>query len=116
MTNCVRDGHARSAMSGLRDWCARPWRANRRMARIGVFGRSQNTRGYRNPQYIASGRCSDWNRTGKSISSFPAIHFFVEKVRDIVGLYLHPPENAVVLCVDEKSGIQALERTKPMLP
>jgi len=38
--------------------------------------------------------------------------FFVEKVRDIVGLYLNPPENAVVLCVDEKSGIQALERTQ----
>jgi hypothetical protein len=42
--------------------------------------------------------------------------FFVEKVRDIVGLYLHPPENAVVLCVDEKSQIQALERTQPILP
>src|ERR1700691_403561 len=42
--------------------------------------------------------------------------FFVEKVRDIVGLYLHPPENAVVLCVDEKSQIQALARTQPMLP
>ncbi len=42
--------------------------------------------------------------------------FFVEKVRDIVALYLNPPENAVVLCVDEKSGIQALERTQPMLP
>src|ERR1700674_796564 len=42
--------------------------------------------------------------------------FFVEKVRDIVGLYLHPPENAVVLCVDEKSQIQALEPPQPMLP
>jgi transposase len=42
--------------------------------------------------------------------------FFVEKVRDIVGLYLSPPEKAVVLCVDEKSQIQALERTQPMLP
>jgi putative transposase len=42
--------------------------------------------------------------------------FFLEKVRDIVGLYLNPPENAVVLCVDEKSQIQALERTQPMLP
>ena len=42
--------------------------------------------------------------------------FFVEKVRDIVGLYLSPPEDAVVLCVDEKSQIQALERTQPMLP
>lgn len=42
--------------------------------------------------------------------------FFVEKVRDIVGLYLNPPENAMVLCVDEKSQIQALDRTQPVLP
>ncbi len=42
--------------------------------------------------------------------------FFVEKVRDIVGLYLNPPDCAVVLCVDEKSQIQALERTQPLLP
>lgn len=41
---------------------------------------------------------------------------FVEKVRDIVGLYMDPPESAVVLCVDEKSQIQALDRTQPMLP
>jgi transposase len=40
----------------------------------------------------------------------------VEKVRDIVGLYMHPPDNAVVLCVDEKSQIQALERAQPVLP
>jgi transposase len=44
--------------------------------------------------------------------------FFVEKVRDVVGLYLNPPEQtrAVVLCVDEKSQVQALERTQPLLP
>jgi transposase len=42
--------------------------------------------------------------------------FFIEKVRDIVGLYLNPPHNALVLCVDEKSQIQALERTQPILP
>jgi putative transposase len=42
--------------------------------------------------------------------------FFVEKVRDIVGLYLNPPEDAMVLCEDEKSQCQALERTQPMLP
>src|SRR5271168_1647344 len=42
--------------------------------------------------------------------------FFVEKVRDIVGLYLNPPDQALVLCVDEKSQIQALERTQPTLP
>lgn len=41
---------------------------------------------------------------------------FIEKVRDIVGLYLNPPVNAVVLCVDEKSQIQALDRTQPLLP
>jgi transposase len=41
---------------------------------------------------------------------------FIEKVRDIVGLYLHPPERALVLCVDEKSQIQALDRTQPLLP
>jgi len=41
---------------------------------------------------------------------------FVAKVRDVVGLYLDPPERAVVLCVDEKSQIQALDRTAPILP
>jgi transposase len=41
---------------------------------------------------------------------------FIEKVRDIVGLYLSPPERALVLCVDEKSQIQALDRTRPLLP
>ncbi|GBR28236.1 IS630 family transposase [Gluconobacter japonicus] len=41
---------------------------------------------------------------------------FVEKVRDIVGLYMAPPERALVLCVDEKSQIQALDRSQPMLP
>ena len=41
---------------------------------------------------------------------------FIEKVRDVVGLYLSPPEKAVVLCVDEKSQIQALDRTQPLLP
>src|SRR5450755_1270964 len=47
------------------------------------------------------------------LSNDPA---FVEKVRDITGLYLDPPDHALVLCVDEKSQIQALERTQPLLP
>jgi len=42
--------------------------------------------------------------------------FFVEKVRDIVGLYLNPPDHALVLCVDQKSQIQAMERTQRVLP
>ncbi len=41
---------------------------------------------------------------------------FIDKVRDIVGLYLDPPDRALVLCVDEKSQIQALDRTQPLLP
>jgi transposase len=42
--------------------------------------------------------------------------FFVDKVRDVVGLYLNPPERAIVLSVDEKSQVQALDRTQPLLP
>jgi transposase len=41
---------------------------------------------------------------------------FIEKVRDIVGLYMNPPEHALVLCIDEKSQVQALDRTQPLLP
>ena len=41
---------------------------------------------------------------------------FIEKVRDIVGLYMDPPQRAMVLCVDEKSQVQALDRTQPLLP
>ena len=41
---------------------------------------------------------------------------FIEKLHDVVGLYLNPPDKALVLCVDEKSQIQALERTQPLLP
>lgn len=41
---------------------------------------------------------------------------FIEKLCDVVGLYLNPPENALVLCVDERSQCQARERTQPMLP
>ena len=41
---------------------------------------------------------------------------FIDKVRDVVGLYLSPPDNAIVLCVDEKSQVQALDRTQPLLP
>ena len=50
---------------------------------------------------------------GYKLSTDP---FFVEKVRDIVGLYLSPPDRAMVLCVDENKQIQALDRTQPLLP
>ena len=51
--------------------------------------------------------------SGFKLSSDP---HFVDKVRDIIGLYLSPPDRALVLCVDEKSQIQALDRTQPVLP
>jgi transposase len=54
-----------------------------------------------------------WRSQTFKFSTDPAL---VAKVRDIVGLYLNPPESAIVLCVDEKSQIQALDRTAPMLP
>ena len=46
----------------------------------------------------------------------PADPQFVEKVRDIVGLYFCPPERAIVLSMDEKSQVQALDRSRPLLP
>jgi len=52
----------------------------------------------------------------RSSFKFSTDPFFVEKVRDIVGLYMTPPQKAIVLCVDEKSQIQALDRTHPIQP
>ena len=54
-----------------------------------------------------------WRRGTFKFSTDPALE---AKVRDVVGLYLDPPDNAIVLCVDEKSQIQALDRTAPILP
>jgi transposase len=54
-----------------------------------------------------------WRSETFKFSTDPALE---AKIRDVVGLYLHPPERAVVLCVDEKPQIQALERTAPTLP
>lgn len=58
-------------------------------------------------------RVRPWRRETFKFSTDPALE---AKVRDVVGLYLNPPQNAIVLCVDEKSQIQALDRTQPILP
>jgi transposase-like protein/transposase len=58
-------------------------------------------------------RVQPWRRQTFKFSTDPELE---AKVRDVVGLYLNPPEKAVVLCVDEKSQIQALDRTAPILP
>jgi len=54
-----------------------------------------------------------WRRETFKFSTDPELE---AKVRDVIGLYLNPPEKAIVLCVDEKSQIQALNRTQPILP
>jgi hypothetical protein len=54
-----------------------------------------------------------WRRGTFKFSTDPELE---AKLRDVVGLYLNPPEHAIVLCVDEKSQIQALDRTQPILP
>ena len=59
---------------------------------------------------------SELQPTGFEPSPSARIPEFEAKLLDIVGLYLNPPENALVLCVDEKPGIQALDRTQPLLP
>jgi transposase len=58
-------------------------------------------------------RVQPWRQDTFKFSTDPELE---AKVRDVVGLYLNPPENAIVLCVDEKSQIQALNRTQPILP
>jgi hypothetical protein len=58
-------------------------------------------------------RVQPWRRETFKFSTDPELE---AKVRDVVGLYLDPPEHAIVLCVDEKSQIQALDRTQPILP
>jgi putative transposase len=56
--------------------------------------------------------------SSRIVQNFQAVFrpLFVDKVQDIVGLYMSPPNRAVVLCVDEKSQIQALDREQPVLP
>ena len=58
-------------------------------------------------------RLRPWQQGTFKLSADPR---FEAKVTDIVGLYMDPPEGAVVLCVDEKSQVQALDRTQPLLP
>ena len=59
---------------------------------------------------------SDCSRIRSENFKFSKDPQFVEKVRDIVALYMNPPDRAIVLCVDEKSQVQALNRTQPILP
>src|SRR5512144_74067 len=81
--------------------------STRQMAKVAGVSQSTVSRVWR-AFGLAPHRVEHWK-----LSKDP---LFVEKVRDIVGLYLDPPERALVLCVDEKSQIQALDRSAPTLP
>src|SRR6266536_2071557 len=65
------------------------------------------------PLVLRSGDLQPWRRESFKFSTDPKL---AAKLTDVVGLDLNPPENAVVVCVDEKSQIQALDRTQPILP
>ena len=64
-------------------------------------------------RYLALFRAQPHQTRSFTLSTDP---LFVDKVRDIAGLYLNPPDKVLVLCVDEKSQTQALERTHPAIP
>ena len=118
-------------MSRGRAWlCRSCWTRLRRSSYRHAGGDARGTR----PALVAgldggAQRAEQVPRSGGSGGSFdlkphlagrpqavPSDPFFVDKVVDVVGLYRNPPEKAVVLCVDEKSGIQALDRSQPVLP
>ena len=107
---------ARSATSRSRRSSPAPWKRRRPTARTGACARWPARWATRRPPSTGSGEPSACSSTARRPSKLSTDPLFVEKVRDIVGLYLDPPERALVLCVDEKSQIQALDRSQPMLP
>ena len=94
-----RHVEAAAGTLGVTHWSAGCWR-------------SWASRSPRSPGSGGSGSCSRGAETFK-FSTDPELE---AKVRDVVGLYLNPPDKAIVLCIDEKSQVQALDRTAPMLP
>ena len=101
--------HRTSPQTAARGGQLAPWR------RLQASSKVRRTAGCRPSPCspTAKNRTAPRKPDGHKLSNDP---FYVEKVRDIVGLYLNPPDKAVVLCVDEKTQIQALDRTQPLLP
>src|SRR6266478_1008294 len=89
--------HYKLAPQEPRTGVAEPWPSNKGSARTRLIG---------------CGRVISSNPTFRKLSNYLVMKF-LEKLTDVVGLYLNPPEKALVLCVDEKSQIQALDRTQP---
>src|SRR5437588_11741175 len=93
--------HYKLAPQEPRTGVAEPWPSNKASARARLIG---------------CGRVISSNPTFRKLSNCLVMQSFLEKLTDVVGLYLNPPAKALVLCVDEKSQIQALDRTQPGLP
>jgi hypothetical protein len=68
------------------------------------------------PRILKAKFRDDLDKAGLLETIDPPDKHFEEKLCDVVGLYLNPPENAVIFCVDEKTSIQAFDRTQPGLP
>ncbi len=122
--SCRLEASARTraaARRTTRDWrrrklrarSAKRWRGDPRVAHTGASGAWLKRSVMRLRRCIASGALQSHRVETFKLSTDP---LFVEKVRDIVGLHLSPPERAIVLCVDEKSQVRALDRTQPLLP
>ena len=99
--------------SSPRRWSRRRSRWRSRTGRAGCWASTSGSGTRRSPGRGARYRVKPWRRETFKFSTDPELE---AKVRDVVGLYLNPPEKAIVLCVDEKSQIQALNRTQPILP
>jgi transposase len=97
----VIDATLQSKPKGMTHWSCRLMAANQGISKstISTLWRSHNIKPHRTKKF--------------KLSRDPK---FLEKLTDVIGLYLHPPDQAIVLCVDEKSQIQALDRTQPGLP
>lgn len=111
-----RDAQGESLTVTSQTRFASRWKASQRTPRTGVVAYSRKN--WATPQRPST---RVWRSFGlqphrSSTFTLSTDPLFVEKVVDIVGLYLNPPANAVLLCVDEKSQIQALDRTQPLLP
>ena len=117
-------GRRFGCLNGLSEWCSeavarlirqalttRPKDATHWSVR--TFAKTHRVSKSTTARYFALFGVQPHRQRSFKLSSDP---LFVEKVRDIVGLYLNPPDKALVLCVDEKSQIQALERSQPVLP
>lgn len=112
----ARVNDRRSPSTKSRTSSSSPWNPLRRVRNTGHGERWRNIPAYPPRQSDGSGGPSNSNPTAKTPSHCPTTPRFIEKVYDIIGLYPSPPESAVVYRLDEKSQMQALQRSRPAFP